>query len=160
MPMLQPVEHSESGSGPIFLLGNELGQVRPRVPFDAQVLGLLAELSARLRKHAEARSMPDVQTFAFWCRKANLQKLKAAHDDHKARLGLGLVFHVAPGNVPINFAFSLAFGLLAGNTNVVRVPSRLPPAATGPASPSSLICGMLGRRGLRGEPGRGEPLGE
>ena len=124
MPMLQPVEHSESGSGPIFLLGNELGQVRPRVPFDAQVLGLLAELSARLRKHAEARSMPDVQTFAFWCRKANLQKLKAAHDDHKARLGLGLVFHVAPGNVPINFAFSLAFGLLAGNTNVVRVPSR------------------------------------
>ena len=29
-----------------------------------------------------------------------------------------------PSNVPINFAFSLAFGLLAGNCNVVRLPNK------------------------------------
>jgi hypothetical protein len=40
------------------------------------------------------------------------------------RLGLGVVFHIAPSNVPVNFAFSFAFGLLSGNANVVRVPSR------------------------------------
>ena len=39
------------------------------------------------------------------------------------RLGRGLVFHVAPGNVPVNFAYSLAAGLLSGNANVVRLPS-------------------------------------
>lgn len=38
------------------------------------------------------------------------------------RMGRGLLFHVAPANVPVNFAFSLAFGLLAGNANIVRIP--------------------------------------
>lgn len=40
------------------------------------------------------------------------------------RLGRGLAFHIAPSNVPVNFAYSLAAGLLAGNSNVVRVPSK------------------------------------
>ena len=31
------------------------------------------------------------------------------------------MFHVVPSNVPINFAYSLIFGLLSGNSNVVRV---------------------------------------
>jgi len=40
------------------------------------------------------------------------------------RLGLGLVFHIAPSNVPVNFAFSYVISLLAGNHNLVRVPSK------------------------------------
>jgi len=43
-------------------------------------------------------------------------------------MGLGLTFHVSPSNVPVNFAFSLAFGLLSGNSCVVRVPSIYTPA--------------------------------
>jgi hypothetical protein len=39
-------------------------------------------------------------------------------------LGRGVVFHVAPSNVPVNFAYSLVTGLLSGNVNVVRVPSK------------------------------------
>ncbi|MDO4551448.1 MAG: acyl-CoA reductase [Planctomycetia bacterium] len=50
--------------------------------------------------------------------------MKADYEDGKARLGRGLTFHVAPSNVPVNFAFSYVFGLLAGNANLVRVPSR------------------------------------
>jgi hypothetical protein len=34
-----------------------------------------------------------------------------------------LVFHICPSNIPLNFAFSLAFGLLSGNCNLVRLPS-------------------------------------
>ena len=34
------------------------------------------------------------------------------------------MFHIAPSNVPVNFAYSLVAGLLAGNSNVVRLPSK------------------------------------
>jgi hypothetical protein len=62
--------------------------------------------------------------FAFWCRKSNISKLKKEFSDGKLRLGLGTVFHIAPSNVPVNFAFSFVFGLLSGNANIVRVPSK------------------------------------
>ena len=39
-------------------------------------------------------------------------------------LGRGIVFHIAPSNVPVNFAFSLIGGLLSGNSNIVRVSSK------------------------------------
>ena len=37
------------------------------------------------------------------------------------RIGRGVLFHIAPTNVPVNFAYSLATGLLAGNANLIRV---------------------------------------
>ena len=49
--------------------------------------------------------------------------MQRGYYDLDRRLGRGVVFHVAPGNVPVNFAYSLAAGLLAGNANIVRVPS-------------------------------------
>ena len=49
---------------------------------------------------------------------------KAKYDDAELRLGKGVVFHIAPSNVPVNFAFSFAAGLLAGNANIVRIPSK------------------------------------
>ncbi len=107
----------------IRLAGTDPSDTRPRVPFAPDVLDFLADLSKELRGNPDARHMGDVQTFAFWCRRANLDRLRAAHDDERRRLGRGLAFHVAPANVPINFAFSLAFGMLAGCANIVRVPS-------------------------------------
>ncbi len=93
-------------------------------PYSPLVCEFLDELSRRLRSDAEAKRFPDVQTFSFWCRKASIAKMKSAYEDGKRRLGRGTVFHIAPSNVPINFAFSYVFGLLAGNANVVRVPSK------------------------------------
>ena len=40
------------------------------------------------------------------------------------RVGLGLIFHITPSNVPTNFCYSLIFGLLTGNTNIVKVHSQ------------------------------------
>ena len=37
---------------------------------------------------------------------------------------MGIIFHITPNNVPINFAYSLFFGLITGNTNIVKVPSK------------------------------------
>lgn len=73
---------------------------------------------------SEARKYPDVFSFAFWCRKGALLSMKADNASRHIRLGRGVVFHVAPSNVPVNFAYSLVVGLLTGNANIVRIPSR------------------------------------
>ena len=64
--------------------------------------------------------------FGFWCRNTNLQKLKQKIFSKvlENKIGIGLLFHIPPSNVISNFAYSLLFGLLSGNTNVVRIPKR------------------------------------
>ena len=89
--------------------------------FDERVVDFLNSLSVKLRGN---REYPDISTFAFWCRASALKKEMAAYDDIAERLGKGVVFHVAPSNVPVNFAFSFATGLLAGNANIVRLSSK------------------------------------
>lgn len=97
---------------------------RPLMPYNKLVCEFLNSLSMSLLTDVEAKLFPDVIAFAFWCRKANIAKLKHEFTEKHIRLGLGIVFHIAPSNVPINFAFSYAFSLLAGNANIVRVPTR------------------------------------
>ena len=92
------------------------------MPFSEIVVEYLNALSVSLLKDRESRSYPDVVTFAFFCRKANLLRLKEELlDKDEIRLGRGVLFHIAPGNVPVNFAYTLVAGLLAGNRNIVRV---------------------------------------
>jgi len=93
-------------------------------PFAPQAVEFLSDLSAALLSDGEARSYPEVAAFAFFCRRASLQKLRTAYDDLDGRLGRGLAFHIAPGNVPMNFAYSLVAALLAGNASIVKAPSR------------------------------------
>jgi len=94
-------------------------------PFSDEIVTYLNSLSKLLNKDPRIRLYPDVATFSFFCRKANIQKLKTKFSvDKILRLGRGAVFHIAPSNVPVNFAFSLLAGLLAGNNNIVRVPSK------------------------------------
>lgn len=107
-----------------YLIGGETISSRPLLPYDPLLCEFLNDLSQELRSNKKASSYPDVVTFAFWCRKANIDKLKADFGNVKTRLGLGMVFHITPSNVPINFAFSFVFGLLSGNANIVRVPSK------------------------------------
>ena len=90
-------------------------------PFDDRVIDFFNDLSSLLRTN---RQYPDVATFGFWCRKAALIKEKEKYDDVNERFGKGIVFHSTPSNVPVNFAFSFAAGLLAGNANIVRLPGK------------------------------------
>jgi hypothetical protein len=98
-------------------------------PYAPEVVEFLTTWSKRLFARQEIRLYPDVTSFAYWCRPANLAKLQRELGYDSLRLGRGLALHIAPANVPINFAYSFAFGLLAGNTNIVRVPEGLPAQA-------------------------------
>ncbi len=93
-------------------------------PFNELVCEFIAALSKEILNDIEAKKYSDVISFGFWCRKGNVFKLKEEFQNKVLRLGWGLVFHIAPSNVPVNFAFSYVFSLLAGNANVVRVPTK------------------------------------
>lgn len=92
--------------------------------FDDGAVAFLQEVSRVLLRDVRARQYPDLVAFAYFCRRANLHALAQHYSDAARRYGWGTVVHIAPSNIPINFAFSLVFGLLAGNSNIVRMPSR------------------------------------
>lgn len=92
--------------------------LQPLPAFSEAALNFLDDLSRVLR----AAPLADVASFAFWCRR-NAQ-LHAQNRYVGMRLGKGIAFHNTPSNVPLNFAFSWAAGLLAGNANIVRLPRR------------------------------------
>lgn len=104
------------------LAGTREVRVTSRPIFDETVCRFLAALSDRLRADALAHAHPDLMAFGFWCRAGHLQQLGRRYPE--SGQGLGLAFHITPANVPLNAAFSFAAGLLAGNSNVVRLPTR------------------------------------
>ena len=93
-------------------------------PFNKDILDFLDELSKDIKKNKVSSKYPELISFSFFCRRANLEILKKKFYSHYLRIGKGTVFHITPTNIPINFAYSLVFGLLAGNNNIVRVPSK------------------------------------
>lgn len=112
-----------------YLVGNEQNIQKaaylPALPiFSTQALDLLDELSGIIMNDKTIRQYPDIITFGFWCRKALLSKQKELYNDGYRYSGRGLVFHIAPSNLPVIFAYTLVAGLLAGNANVVRIASK------------------------------------
>ncbi len=95
-----------------------------RAPFDDALVDYLDAVSRILLHAPAAKAYPDVVTFAFWCRKASVRTLQKNCADLTRRLGRGVAFHIAPSNVAVNFAYSLAAGILTGNANIVRLPSK------------------------------------
>ena len=95
-------------------------------PFDEIICNFINELSKILIKKYNPREFPDIYTFAFFCREANIRKIKENfYKNETIQKSLGLIFHIPPNNIPTNFAYSFIFSLLLGNTNVVRISSKL-----------------------------------
>ena len=111
-------------SGVNYLVGSEHTVTSPMRVFDEEACAFITELSSTLLRSPVIRTFPDLAALAFWGRRANMQKMQREAGDVSDRLGRGLCFHIAPSNIPINFAFSWLFSLLAGNANIVRLPSR------------------------------------
>lgn len=114
-----------------FLLGTvdtamNIAEIPAKVPFDDEIVEFLNTVSKEIMKDPRSKGYSDVITFGFWIRKASIVKLKERFqkDENIIRLGKGVAFHIAPSNVPCNFAYSLVSGLLMGNANIVRVPSK------------------------------------
>ena len=96
----------------------------PRVPFDNLVIEYLKVLYEELKKNINRDSLADIHALLFWLRPQNINKIKRDYENSKLRQGLGIIFHITPSNMPINFFYSYLFGLLSGNINIVRVPSK------------------------------------
>ena len=93
-------------------------------PFNAKVLDFLVLLSQSILSDHKAKQYPDVISFGYWCRKSNIKKIASNYPNSNNRVGVGVVFHIAPSNVPVNFAFSYVFSLLSGNVSIVRIPTK------------------------------------
>ena len=102
----------------------QMENVRPLPIFSAEAAAFLTALSARILADAEAKAYPDVVTLGFWCRPAALRQMQRTYEAEVNRLGRGIVFHIAPSNVAVNFAYSCLAAFLAGNASVVRLPSK------------------------------------
>jgi len=108
----------------IFLIGNKEIEKKTLKPFDKTICDFFDSLSKNIFKDRNKIKETDILTFAFWLRKKNILEIKKKFDDDELKLPLGLIFHITPNNVPINFAYSLFFGLITGNTNIVKVPTK------------------------------------
>lgn len=92
-----------------------------RRPFDETVIKFWDSVFRELKRDPVLGSREEVMAFGFWCRGQHLRQIKKQTEDIEHRLGRGMVFHIAPSNIPVLFAYSFAVGMLAGNSNVVRV---------------------------------------
>ena len=108
-----------------FLVGNYNFKKKILKPYDQEVCKFLSKLSKELNKIKDSKTYPDIKTLSFFCREKNIERLKNnfMKNNLNLRSGLGLLFHITPSNIPVNFAYSLIFGLLTGNSNIIKVPS-------------------------------------
>ena len=107
-------------------LTNFFAHTAPLTPMrcsDPALQAFCQALSSRLLRDPASRQFPDVMTFGYFCRKSSISKVVNALLDRDSRLGWGTVLHIAPANIPVNFAFSFLMGFLSGNSNYVRVPT-------------------------------------
>lgn len=93
--------------------------------FSERIVQFLSTLSQILLKDRRSKMYTDVLAYAYWIRKASLEQAKKKHIDKDNRIGRGVAFHLAPSNVPVNFAVSMTSSVLAGNCTLIRVSSKL-----------------------------------
>lgn len=93
----------------------------PFSTFSPLAVDFLDALSRAIRAEEKGE---EIAAFGFWCRRAHVEGLKKRHSCPFPRLGRGLIFHLAPSNVPTMFAYSMALGMLAGNGNLIRLSQR------------------------------------
>ena len=102
-----------------YLVGNGNISQKPMQPYDELICNFIGELSIELNLSPLSNKYSDIKTLAFWCRKKNIINIKKNFISNETRLGLGLVFHITPSNIPTNFAYSLIFGLICRAINKI-----------------------------------------
>ena len=107
----------------IFLNFNKKILIKIKKPFNNECIEFFDELSNIILKDKNLKKYPDLIYFGFWIRKSKLVKLKNSYNLNNL-FGRGLLFHVAPSNTPLNFLYSFAFGVLSGNSNIIKIPMK------------------------------------
>lgn len=107
-------------------------------PFSAKPREFVAEFVARLRDWPSLRSHPELAALAHWFRPASLNRLAGEVEGISNGLfhARGRVFHIAPANVDVLFAYTWLLSVLCGNRNVVRLSQK-------PSAPRDFLVDVL-----------------
>jgi hypothetical protein len=105
---------------------------RDHAPFSEAAMGFCAALSADLFRRGTA--YPQLIALAYWLRPAAIARIREHFNERYDRSSVlsvprGLAYHLPPRNVDTIFAYSWILSLLAGNSNIVRLPEALSPVA-------------------------------
>lgn len=103
------------------LFGSKKIKERNSFPFDDISKEFLSSLSKEIFTERKSKKYSDIITLGFWCRKQNIENLSKIYSNNSYRISLGLLFHVPPRNVPITAIYSFIFGILTGNSNIIRI---------------------------------------
>ena len=93
-------------------------------PFDNNVIDFINLFSIEIRKHKNFRNFPDLHFLSLWTSKTEIKKKEKLILKDEKRFGRGLVLHITPSNLPTNFAYSFLIGLISGNSNIIKLPSK------------------------------------
>jgi hypothetical protein len=113
-------------------LADLLGRLRDRrlttaPPFSPERIAVITELSDSLRANPQLRDRPSLAYFAHWTRGTALRALATRFETTAVPGTLsaprGIVLHLPPRNVETMLLFSWVVSYLAGNANVVRLPT-------------------------------------
>ena len=91
-------------------------------PYNKMALNFLLEFSEKLKENKLIYKYPDLFHLIFWTKHKFNQLYNIKKNNLK--LGRGIIFHLCPSNVPTNFIYSFFFGLIRGNSNIVKIPSK------------------------------------
>lgn len=97
-------------------------------PFDDRALAIMGAISKRILADRKMRQLPQYVALGYWLRPAAISRLKRHLVEEENRLVLaprGVALHLPPTNVDTLFVYSWAISVLAGNCNVVRLPSSM-----------------------------------
>lgn len=95
----------------------------PVSPFAESTMIFLEKWSGLIRSLPRSENDPATAAFGLWCRRAGMIQLKQEYPDlQEGFTGLGVCLQFVPNNIPALFAYSLAAGLLAGNSVIMRLP--------------------------------------
>lgn len=94
----------------------------PLPPFDSSSVDFIREFSRRILQLPELRQFPELATLAHWFRPAAIEHLsRQTREGSDITLARGLIFHMAPANVDVLFAYAWLLSVLSGNCNVARL---------------------------------------
>lgn len=100
-----------------------LSTLPPILPFSPPLREFVAEFSRRIFALPQLREHPELATLGHWFRGAAVNQLSRRLSGRPTELELarGLVFHLAPANVDVLFAYAWLMSVLSGNTNIARL---------------------------------------
>lgn len=109
---------------------SDLVATRRSDPFSEESASFVAAFSGLLRNHPGSRTYPELAALAYWFRPAAVKRLHTRFLDHNRGRCVrprGLVFHLAPSNVDVLFAYGWLLSVLAGNSNIARLSEKVTP---------------------------------